>query len=331
MQSRKSFVQRKSLIFTISALITLVFLVFTNIADKANSIVVPGAPNDYQIKVGASYNGVMKLNLQLPDYSTICSGVLLPTGLHILTAAHCLTSSTGIYDKLPGVPLGSVIVKNVTAAFDLPTDEKEIKAVEYYIHPNWNGNYYNGNDIAIIKLATQAPASAKRYNIYQGNQELKRVHTKVGYGFTGNGNSGYILNVNYKKRAGQNIYDGFGEVLNKAFDDVNFPQGAVLVYDFDNGKPINDALGVSVGIHDLGLGKKEVYPSFGDSGGPIFIDGLIAGIVSDGIRQHLPSEVDDVPYNCSFGEIGFDTRVSFFSNYIDNVLKGKLKPTYEPV
>lgn len=190
-------------------------------------------------------------------------------------------------------------MKNVTAFFDLPTGEQGVKAVEYYVHPDWKGIYYNGNDIAIVKLESKAPALAKRYNIYRGSNELKKVHIKVGYGFTGRGDIGFTRNTDLKKRAGQNTYDAYGETLNNLLKGVNFPSNRVLVYDFDNGKALNDALGITAGIHHLGLGKKEVYPSFGDSGGSTFIDGLVAGIISDGIKEYLPSEVDKIPYNCS--------------------------------
>ncbi len=41
-----------------------------------------------------------------------------------------------------------------------------------------------------------------------------------------------------------------------------------------------------------------------------------------------PPEVDN-ERNGSFGEVSFDTRVSSYASYIDDVLAGKIQPTYK--
>lgn len=314
----------------VSIAISVVTLLTTaDIDNKVEAIVVPGNPNDYLVNPGTGYDGVAQVNIDISVRVARCSGSLLRTGLHILTAAHCLTSTSDSEELLPGIPRGTLIARSAKVFFDLPTGRTPVDASEFYIHPDWKGEYYNGNDLAVIKLAAEAPAAAERYDIYRGNDELSQVHTKVGYGVTGNGNTGFVIDQNLKKRAGQNTYDAFAERLNGAFPGFNFSQGTALLYDFDNGKPANDALGVIPGIPNLGLGANEVLPAPGDSGGPVFINKLIAGIISDGIRQPLTSDIDNIPYNSSFGEMGFDTRVSFYSNYIDNVLAGKIEPSYK--
>lgn len=308
-----------------AAILAVGALTALEINHRAEAIVVPGNPNDYIVSPGTGYDGVVDLEISVISvpYPVYCSGSLLPTGLHILTAAHCLSSSI---DTLDIAPLGTLFAKDATAFFYLPTGKVGVNAAEFYIHPNWNGQDYNGNDLAIIRLAEPAPLAADRYNIYRGNDELGKPSTKVGYGLTGNVNSDQRF-FDGNKRGGLNTYDAFGELLNGVIPGINFAAGTALLYDFDNGNPANDALGVVAGISNFGFGKNEVYPFFGDSGGPTFINGLIAGIISDGIRYPFPSETDNIPYNSSFGEIGFDTRVSYYASYVDDVLAGKIAPT----
>jgi hypothetical protein len=52
--------------------------------------------------------------------------------------------------------------------------------------------------------------------------------------------------------------------------------------DFDNGLAANDAFGAIFGISNLGLGLNEVGTAPGDSGGPSFINGRVAGVTSFG-------------------------------------------------
>ena len=76
-------------------------------------------------------------------------------------------------------------------------------------------------------------------------------------------------------------------------------------------------------MDDLGLGNDEVMSAPGDSGGPSFINGQVAGITSYGLRLSRrtgrPPRTSDVDnqLNSSYGEFGIDTRVSFFSGWID--------------
>ncbi|MEM9245090.1 MAG: hypothetical protein AAGA67_05030, partial [Cyanobacteria bacterium P01_F01_bin.153] len=96
--------------------------------------------------------------------------------------------------------------------------------------------------------------------------------------------------------------------------------GSQLGYDFDNGSPQNDAFGRDFGTPDLGLGQAEIGAAGGDSGGPAFINGQIAGIASYGGSPESPG-ADLTPTNdTSFGEFFGDTRVSFYQGWIDVTL-----------
>jgi secreted trypsin-like serine protease len=101
------------------------------------------------------------------------------------------------------------------------------------------------------------------------------------------------------------------------------------MYDFDNGLARNDAFGAYFGKSDLGLGDFEVDSAPGDSGGPTFINGLLAGVTSFGLTftdekdssgQYTlcsPANPDVLcGINSTFGEFAGDTRVSGYNQWI---------------
>jgi hypothetical protein len=90
-----------------------------------------------------------------------------------------------------------------------------------------------------------------------------------------------------------------------------------LVYDFDSGVAANDA-SAKYGEADLGLGDIEAISAPGDSGGPTFIDGLIAGITSYGF-EHDSTDSNNDPFDVSFGAVAVDTRVASFAKWIDDM------------
>lgn len=101
----------------------------------------------------------------------------------------------------------------------------------------------------------------------------------------------------------------------------------LLAYDFDNGLPQHDAMGLFFGFRDLGV-TGEGMPYVGDSGGPAFLrdaagNPVIAAIQSGTGPQdqnNRPPDIDSglsptemgnqVPVNGSFGEIGYMTRLN---------------------
>ena len=240
---------------------------------------------------------------------------MLYTGRHILTAAHVVDDGTG-------VPVTSVEVY-----FDLPDSGRRVMTASViYIHQEWTGDIFDGNDLAIIVLPEEAPAEADRYDIYRGSSELGQEFTIVGYGAAGEGLEDATI-VDEAKRVGYNEFEVYGESLNgidlgnfyaNGYGTIDFPSGKVLVYDFDSGLSENDALGMAIGYHDLGLGIREADPGHGDSGGPALINGVIAGVVSGG-AEYVSADSDDIAYNVSYGDVGFYTRISAFADWIDAV------------
>lgn len=102
------------------------------------------------------------------------------------------------------------------------------------------------------------------------------------------------------------------------------PTTVYVVHDFDSGRPENNAL-AGVGIDsDTGFSADEVYPSPGDSSGPVFIDGAVAG-VTQLTMQGLPGydATDDVDW--SWGELAFDVRVSGAQDFIRQATDGQAR------
>ncbi|MCU0534747.1 MAG: trypsin-like serine protease [Hydrococcus sp. Prado102] len=265
-----------------------------------------GNPDD---RITSGFNGVARLAGQEKNFHS-CAGSLLKTGLHLLIAGHC------VFDFKP-------------QDFVLDFGEVKLSATKFFIHPEYEHSIVS-NDIAIIELTTKAPQQLTRYDIYRDSNEIGKVFSLVGYGAFGTGDRGAGLSLadfDYQKRVGENTYDAPGELLNGLMPFPVLPD-TQLAYDFDNGRPENDAFGVVFGSEyaNLGLGLKEVNSALGDSGSPNFIDGAIAGITSYGFGADwgdrlLSTDVTPTITDSSFGEFSVDTRVSYYADWIDRIVQ----------
>ena len=244
------------------------------------------------------FSGVVELSININGSSFLCTGALLSTGRHILTAAHCLQDNS---NNTAG---------SASATFQLSTGDVTINSSNITIHPQYN-NSTLAHDIAIIELASEAPPAAQRYDIYRNSDEVSQVFDKVGFGDFGQGSN--TNGADSTKREGQNRFDTLGNI----FNDPTIPDNTQLFYDFDNGSAANDAFGQEHNLNDTGLGNNEVNTATGDSGGPAFIGDRIAGVTSYGLTSS--ADVDSTT-NSSFGEYSADTRVSFYENWVDSVL-----------
>lgn len=99
--------------------------------------------------------------------------------------------------------------------------------------------------------------------------------------------------------------------------------GTQLVADFDDGTMAHDALGRIIGRRDAGLGLDEGLIGPGDSGGPAFLGGQIAGVASYTARLTTSGGSPDIDslINSSFGEVAAWTRVSAYQQWIDQNLR----------
>ncbi|MGB3507646.1 MAG: trypsin-like serine protease, partial [Microcoleaceae cyanobacterium] len=279
-----------------------------NINNVEPRYVTVGNPNSdrYIVEPGEKVNGMVLDGVVSIEDSFFgdhfSTGTLLTSGKHILTAGH------SVVDEQP---------RNVQVTFNLPSGDITLKASKIFLHPDYD-NSSLVNDIAIIELESEAPQESQRYDIYRDDDEIGLVHTKVGYGYSGRGQTQEQFEET-QKRVGFNIYDDFSTKLQRKFFGISSSNATntQLAYDFDNGKPENDAFGRLFGIEDTGLGEAEVNSAVGDSGGPTFIDGRVAGITSYGFGDII-SDVDNIT-NSSFGELSVDTRVSVYADWVDNI------------
>ncbi len=271
-------------------------------------IVVVDDPSLHEIAPGTGFDGVTDLSISTTAGNFACTGALLESGNHVLTAAHCVTDSSGNLNAL-----------STTARFDLETGPVTLNVQDIFVHPDYDGSLLHGSDIAILQLDDFAPEEADPYDIYRDSDEVGQIGLRVGYGLTGTGDFGQG-GFSGVKRGGENRYDALADIWNGHFFTGVTP-GTQLGLDFDDGSSAHDAFGVVFDIDDLGQGLDEVLPAPGDSGGPVFIDGLIAGVTSYGFSPGVPPDVL-AGTNASFGEFAGDTRVSIFADWIDNILSG---------
>ena len=268
---------------------------------------------------GDPLDGAGLLILTRSDFTVGCTGGLLWTGEHVLTAAHCVTDDFGNNILLSGT---------VTFEGDNGDETIAIDASATKVHNKWNGSILKGNDLAVLKLVSAPTDDITRYQIDRdGSDDIGTVVEKVGYGRSGNGDDGDIIPFG-DKRNGQNQYDVVADTMLKALGlkaKGHFVPGSVLQYDFDNGNSSNDAFGFFFGNNDPGLGSAEVNSASGDSGGPAINNGNIVGITSYGItltfNDGTTSDVNGI-LDSSFGEFSGDTRVSQYVEFIDDSVGG---------
>lgn len=267
---------------------------------------------------GLDHDGVADLIITRSDGTFRCSGVLLSTGRHILTAAHGLTDSSG-----------NLITSSVTAQFELPGPDVFSTTSTFDVHGSWDGNVTHGYDIAILTLSSP-PAGAATYELYRDTAtEVGSEFIKVGYGESGHGSTGATISSG-TKRYGKNKWEGRG-LGGPPFNIGGLTNNTTqLTYDFDDGTSGHDAFDFFFNTADLGLGVDEVNGAPGDSGGPSFIDDdgtlKIAGITSYALRLSFTSsgassDVDG-SINFSFGEFAVDARVAdpAMLSFIDSVI-----------
>jgi len=263
-------------------------------------------------------DGVVKIGIEA--FPGIGGSGALISDTHVLTAAHIIVST----DKFGLNPFLTSV------RFDLPGGPVWIPVKGYAVHPDYDPvNSGFNSDVAVLELASPAPAGVPRYELYTTNDEIGKAFVVAGYGATGSGETGFTFSDG-NKRAGRNRFEMTGTAilaLNPP-DPENFASSA-LYYDFDSGQAANDLTPLVTGSQDLGFGADEVTVAPGDSGGPAFIEGgdgifRIAGISSFGSSIGEPSDYL-AGLNSSWGDFGGSSRVSESLAFINGAMAGNLR------
>jgi len=285
------------LILTVTASAMAANYLSLNGAKVSPLITTVDDPANHLVTAPSVYDGVAKIIFTFPNDPIIygASGSLLSQGgnQYLLTAG-LLVSENGNFPNSFSVTFsggGSYI------------------GTQYFLPPGWNGDYLNGYDIALVKLNAAVPLAG--YNIMTTEISSPTTGNIAGCGLTGMGNTGSVVGIFGTLRQGQNTFGEAQWIIN----------GNPYVYDFDNGQYYqNSILSASQGNipSDYGLETNEVIIALGDSGGPTFINGEIAGVHSFFATSGPPYDIDD-KLNSSFGELGGDTRVAEFASWINSV------------
>lgn len=261
---------------------------------------------------GEGYDGVVRVSVN-GYYGT---GVLLYDGRAVLTAAHLLELEDS-----------AATDATTTVHFETSSGTQSLAALDATIITSYDP-FNNNNDLALIWLSSAAPKDAERYEIYRASDEVGQTATLVGYGTPGNGETGMIDNYSGPRLRleAKNRIDADAGTVESMLGSViswSLADGTQLMADFDDGTSARDAWGCLIDCDDTGLGQDEGLIAPGDSGGPAFIDGLVAGIATyTATIAHgaLHPDIDNLS-NSSFGEIASWQRVSAYQEWIDETIR----------
>ncbi|NRA29400.1 MAG: trypsin-like serine protease [Parvularculaceae bacterium] len=304
------------------------------VTKDANNGVIPGTVSIFGDEI-TSINGTVYgdgPNYAPNEFSGVGQLVLTQTGqqgaglctgsrigeTQILTAAHCLTDGNGdvVFD---GGQVGFITEDGSVEVYSIvaPTSDN--------IHPDYNGDLLDGNDFAVLELTAVPSDAVEIYGLYTQQNELFQTYTRVGFGTLGAGDTGLNDGELGFKLKGENVYESSMEFL--SFISSADPD-SILLSDFDNGSAAQNLFQLLFDLFDPGtfsdLGTLlESNSAPGDSGGPSFIDGMIAGVTSFGLQlatEDGPFGDLDLVLNSSFGELMGDARVSAGLPFINSFL-----------
>lgn len=149
-----------------------------------------------------------------------------------------------------------------------------------FVHHEWHHNSMGGNDIALLETAS--PIGLAWYPpLSDGGEAAGSVCSIAGYGITGRISTGYTTSDG-RLRAGTNT-----------------------IHRVDDG--------VIVCLISRGSSPMEYGISPGDSGGPLFVNGRLAGINSY-------TSADRGPLRSKAGEESGHTRVSIHREWIESII-----------
>ena len=232
------------------------------------------------------------LSISITHDATITrgSGVLLSSGVYVLTVAHLFDNY--IYGQ----------------SIDIVTANGEVlNDLEVFIHHGWDSTNTNYNhDIALIKLSSAA--SNPGLLIWQ-----EENYEGVEFTLTGFGNNGAL-------HTGANVFDGDASLFNN-ITNKQIVTNTQVFYDYDNGFEHQN---ISKNLFNIDSSAtaitNETLAKQGDSGGALLVNEQIAGI-SSYVYRDAAYDVNHV-IDSSFGELGIATLAKTYIPWINYIIDG---------